>query len=181
MKKIIGLTGPMASGKDAVKKYIEEKYGAKSVKFSQIIRDVLNRLRVPVSRDSMINMSLSLIDQFGKDILAKNIVEDSKEETADIVILDGVRRPADIIYAKDNDSFILIGIDADINIRYERMKSRNENLGDYNKTLEEFKEEHNLETEIMIPELLKDADYVLSNNGSLEDLYKQVDEIMENI
>lgn len=178
MKKIIGLVGPMASGKDVTKKYIEEKYGAKSVKFSQIIRDVLNRLRISIDRKNMQDLTMILIDRFGSDLLARNVAEDVKEVNADIVILDGVRRIDDILHAKDMGDFYLIGIDADPKIRYERMKLRNENEGDENKSYDEFMKEHEKGTEVEIPNLLEKADFVIDNNGSMEELYRQVDNII---
>jgi len=181
MKKIIGLTGSIASGKEVTKKYIEEKYGAKSVKFSQIIRDVLGRLRIPINRKNMQSMAMSLLGTFGDDLLAKNIVKDAEDQDADIVILDGVRRPADIIHATKMGSFSLIAIDVSPEIRYERMKSRNENEGDINKTYEDFLKDHESETEIMIPGLMENADYTLENNGSLEELYEKIDKVISQI
>jgi len=59
-KLIIGLVGPLASGKGVVKDYICEKYQAKSYKFSNTIRDVLKRLHIPISRENMQNISVDL-------------------------------------------------------------------------------------------------------------------------
>jgi hypothetical protein len=39
-KIILGFTGPIASGKEVAKKYIETKYGASSFKFSTILRNI---------------------------------------------------------------------------------------------------------------------------------------------
>jgi dephospho-CoA kinase len=180
MKKIIGLVGPIASGKDVAKKYIEEKYGAESVKFSQMLRDVLNRLRIPIERENMQKLSLSLIENFGDDIFSKNIIEDANTKESDIVILDGVRRLSDISTVKKEGNFILIGVTADTKIRYERMKKRNENEGDKDKTFDDFIEDQKRGTEIHISDLIEQADYVLDNGGNLEDLYRQIDEVVVN-
>jgi dephospho-CoA kinase len=180
-KKIIALTGQMASGKDVTKKYLEQKYGAQSVKFSQILRDVLQRLTIPLERENLQLLSTILRQNFGEDLLARNIAEDAKKASSNIVILDGVRRLADIEYAKKLGEFVLIKIEADPEIRYKRMVLRNENQGDGEKTFEQFMKEHEAETEISIPAIMSLATYSLDNNGSIEDLYKQIDELLLKI
>lgn len=181
MKKIITLVGPIASGKDTTKKFLERKYGAKSVKFSQILRDVLDRLNISINRDNLINLSTILRQNFGQDLLAKVIAEDVKNFESEIVILDGARRHSDIIYVKKLAGFNLISINADSKIRYDRMKIRNENIGDADKTYEDFLKDHEKETEITIPSLMQDAKFVINNNGSIENLYRQVDVIVKKL
>jgi dephospho-CoA kinase len=180
-KIIIGLVGPIASGKDVSKKYIEEKYNASSYKFSTVLRDILNRLYLPIDRENMQDLSLDLRNRFGSDILAKVITEDAKTDKGDIVIVDGVRRMDDIIHLSGLPEFKLISIDADINIRYERMKLRNENIGDDTKSLEDFLADCNKEAEQEIPTVMSHGKYHLDNNGTLEELYKQLDNIFLEI
>ncbi len=182
MKKIvIVLTGLMASGKDVTKKYIEEKYGAKSLKFSQIMRDILNRLHLENSRDNIIKISTILRESFGQDLLAKVITEDAKKLGVAIVILDGARREEDIVYAEQLSNFNLISVDAKPEIRYQRAKMRNENSGDADKTFETFLEDHNKPTELGIPALMAKAKYSINNDLDLNHLHQQIDEIMSKI
>jgi dephospho-CoA kinase len=180
-KKIIALTGPIASGKDATKKYLEEKYGAKSVKFSQILRDVLNRVNVPLERENLQLLSTVLRQNFGEDLLARNIAEDAKRLDSQIVILDGVRRLADIEHAKKLEGFVLVKIEADSKLRYERAVLRNENVGDSEKTFEQFLKDHESEADKEVPIVMEQAAVSLDNNGTLEDLHAQIDELLENI
>ncbi len=179
-KLIIGLVGPIASGKDVTKKYLEQKYNAKNCKFSTPLRDILNRLFVETSRNNLIDLSTMLRQRYGEDLLAKVIANDASLLDSDIVVIDGVRRPADIEHLSKLPHFKLVKIDADPKIRYERMKLRNENIGDSEKTYDEFMEDHNRETEATIPEVMSKADFSIDNNGTLEDLYRKIDEIAKN-
>jgi dephospho-CoA kinase len=180
-KIIIGLVGPIASGKDVSKKYIEEKYNASSYKFSTVLRNILNRLYLPIDRENMQNLSLDVRTRFGSDILAKVITEDAKNDKGDIVIVDGVRRMDDIMHLSGLPEFKLISIDASIQTRYERMKLRNENKGDIDKTFEEFLDDCNKEAEQEIPVVMEKAVFKLDNNGSLSELHSQLDKIFDEI
>jgi dephospho-CoA kinase len=181
MKKVIALVGPLASGKDVTKKYLESKYGAQSIKFSKILRDVLERINVPNSRENLQNLSTELRKLFGEDLLAKVIVKDAIDCKSEMVILDGVRRLSDIEHAKKLDGFILISIDANQESRYKRLISRNENEGDAEKTFEEFLADHDREADKEVPIVMQEAKFKIDNEGSFEDLYKKIDEIIASL
>lgn len=178
-KIIIGLVGPMASGKEVTKKYLENKYGAKSCRFSTIVRDVLDRLFVEKSRENLSAISTALRGLFGDDLFSKVIAKDTQALDSNIVVVDGVRRLTDVSHLMALPNFYLISIDADPHVRYKRMVLRNENKGDAEKTFEQFMEEHNLETELQIPEVMKSAKFTIDNtDDSFAALYVKIDGVM---
>ena len=180
-KIILASVGEIASGKGVFVDYIKEKFNSNSYKFSTSLRDVLDRIGEEQSRENMQDLSTILRDQFGQDLLAKIIVEDVKKDSKDVVLVDGVRRIADIKYLKELEGFYLINVKADEKIRYERIKSRAENPGDENKTLEDFQKDAEAETEVSIREVTEQANYTIENNGSLEDYYNRIEEIINEI
>lgn len=182
MEKIIfGLTSEMAGGKETVKKYLEKNYQSKSCRFSSIMRDILDRLYLEKSRDNIQKLSTSLRQVYGEDILALTITKEVKDIKSNIVVVDGVRREADIKYLKELDNFYLVAIEADSKLRFERLKKRAENPGDNEKTYENFLADHQKEADKQIPGVMKMADYIIDNNGSLKDLYNQIDKIIKKI
>jgi len=182
MSKIIfGLVGPLASGKEVSRRYLENKYGADTTRFSSSLRDILNRLYLPVNRQNMQNLSLDLRQRFGGDVLSRVIAEDASASQKEIMAIDGVRRLDDIKQLKDLPGFNLVSIDAAPEIRYQRMKARNENQGDAEKTYEDFLADNQREAELEIPHVMSQAKYHLDNNGSLDDLYRQLDKLVEEL
>ncbi|KKT74778.1 MAG: hypothetical protein UW71_C0014G0011 [Parcubacteria group bacterium GW2011_GWB1_44_7] len=177
-KIILGLVGPIASGKDASKKYLEKKYGALGCRFSSILRDILERINLPNSRENMQGLSTILRQKFGEDILAKAVATDAVKLKSRTVVVDGVRRLADIKFLERAPGFTLVAIDAKPEIRYERLVKRAENSGDAKKTYKQFLKDHQYETELAVPVLMKKAKSKLDNNGSLADLYKQIDKLI---
>lgn len=180
-KLILGFTGKLASGKNVCQNYINENYNSDSFRFSTALRDVLNRLYIPISRANLQDLSLALRTTFGSNTLAEVIGEDAKNSQKDIVVIDGIRRLDDISRLKTIKGFKLISIDAEPQLRYERMKLRNENKGDSEKSYAEFEEDGAREAELQIPEVMAKADYHLDNNGDFNHLYQQIDKLIKEL
>jgi dephospho-CoA kinase len=181
MKIIIGLVGQMACGKETVKKYISKKYNTQDCRFSTPLRDVVKRLDIPESRENLQKLSTILRTTFGEDLLAKVIAFDASKLNSEIVVIDGVRRMADIKYLKELPNFHLFKIYVDQKTRFDRMVVRNENAGDKDKTFEQFSQDQNNETEMEIPVVMDFSKISIDNNGSFEELYLQIDKIIADI
>ncbi len=177
-KLIFGITGQIAAGKDTVANYIISKTKAKTFKFSQVLRDILKRVHQEPSRDSMQKLSTYLRQNFGEDVLAKIIYEDIKSSNDEVIVIDGVRRYADIKELKSLDGFKLVYVDTSIENRYSRIIKRGENSDDNTKTFDEFKKDNEKEAESQVLDLKDIADIIIDNNGDIEELYKQIDSIV---
>ncbi len=178
MKKILGFVGSIASGKGTACKYLQEKHGADSVRYSTMLRDMVGRLYLPETRDVLIKMSETVRGTFGDDIMAKVVKQEAESSDAEIVCIDGIRRPKDIEIFREVEGFVLVHIKADIEKRFERLVGRDENQDDTSKTFEQFKKEHERSTEKTIASVAEEADVVIDNNGSFEDLYKELDRLV---
>ena len=178
-KIILGFTGLMASGKSTAAKYIKEKYGANTYRFSTALRDVLDRLYLPHKREHMQKLSTVLRESFGEEVLAKIMAEDVKNDPNELVVVEGIRRPGDVEYLKQNPGFVLVEIFTDIETSLTRLNKRGENPDDATKTLEKFKKDQEQESELKITEISKEATERINNNGSLEDLNNRLDELVK--
>ena len=176
---IIGTVGEIASGKGSITKYLVQKYNASEYRFSDILKDILQRVHLDVVRENFASLSLGLRKYYGQDILAYALVQDIKNDDNKIIVVDGIRRIQDLKYLKEMQEFALVYVDADIKVRYERLIGRNEKQDDKIKTFEEYKNDHRLETETSIKELRNIADVTIDNNGTLEELNKQIDKIIK--
>ena len=178
-KLIIGLAGEMGSGKGTAAKYIVEKYKGNTRRFSTVLRDVLNSLHIEITRDSISLLSKILRENFGEDVFAKGMHLDVESDSREVVVIDGIRRIEDIKNLRDLPHFKFVYMEANLDKRYERIVARGENVGDNVKTFEEFKREHELNTEMTIVGLKKYADYVIENNKNLDDLHGKIDEVIK--
>jgi dephospho-CoA kinase len=180
-KIILGFAGEIASGKGTAAKYICEKYNGSAHRFSTALRDVAKRMHLEENRENMQKISTLFREHFCEDILSLVIAEDVKDDKNEIIAVDGVRRLADIEYLKKISEFKLVYIEADMKKRYERIIQRGENSDDAEKTFAEFEKDHQREAEQQIKELKNHSDFVIDNNGNFEELYKQIDEIINKL
>ncbi|OGI22426.1 MAG: hypothetical protein A2808_02905 [Candidatus Moranbacteria bacterium RIFCSPHIGHO2_01_FULL_55_24] len=181
-RKIIALTGEMGSGKDTVAKYLREKYGAQSFRFSDVLRTLLRELELPITRENLTGLSQALRALYGENVLALSIARKASVLPADtLLVIDGIRRESDLLPFREQGEIMLIYIDAPLETRFERIQKRMQNEDEAEKTLEEFKGDHELETEIQVPLLREKATAVIDNSGTLEELFAQVEEYLEKL
>ena len=185
MKKkiVIGLAGSIASGKDTVADYVVKKFDGQSVSFSQPLRDILNRVFLPINRINLSKLAQTLVDNYGGDVLSHTIAEEIKINPKQIFVLPNIRRESDYVCMVNEPSFdfYLIGINTDIKTCYERLIKREQNVDDKGKTWEDFQKDLQLSTEVGIAALVKKSLYQLDNNGSHEDLYSQIDKLISDL
>lgn len=177
-KIIFGFTGLLSSGKGTAAKYLEQKNNAHTFRFSTKLRNLLDCLYIKHSRDTMIKMSEAVRAIFGEDILAKAIAKDAAADANPIVVVEGIRRPADIEYLKELPNFILVEIFAEPKIRYQRLIKRKENTDDSSKTYEQFLADHQRPTELSILKVAPNAVEHIDNNGTFDDLHRQLDTLI---
>lgn len=180
-KIILGFVGDLASGKGTVCKYLEQKYGTPSYRFSTILRALVDRLYIPQSRENLQKISQVLRENFGQDILSKAIAKDTFSDPHELVTVEGIRRPSDITYLKNDPVFHLIYITADPKIRWGRLVKRNENVGDNKKTFEQFLSDEQVEADRLIKELGQQAEFTVNNDGTFKDLYQQLETIIAKL
>lgn len=178
-KIILGFTGQIASGKGTAVEYLKTKYGAHTYRFSTMLRDLLNRIYLPQSRENLQDISRLIREHFGEDTLAHVMAEDVKNDPGALVVIDGIRRPDDVAFLAKLPGFVLIHISADMEKRFERITVRGENSDDTTKTFENFKKDHTNEAELKITEIAKEATETIDNNGTLKQLHEQLDRLVE--
>jgi len=180
-KIIIGLVGEIAAGKDTVAEYLSQKYQAQTISFSQPIRDILDRLYLPQSRINMMTLGNTLREAFGQDLFSKTISREVKESSAEIIILPNIRLESDLAFLDSEPGFILVSILADQKIRFKRLTNRRQNPDDQTKTWEQFLADSNLNTEIHIRELAGQATHQIDNNGTKDELYRQIEQLLSQL
>ncbi len=180
---IIGIVGTLGAGKGTVVEYLKQK-GFDHYSSSDILREISKERGVVDTRE---NLS-ALADELQKKLLG-GILQESYERAKRIgsenFILEAIHRVGEATYLHSVGG-VLIGVDADIRVRYERIIKRKEGTKD-NVTFEQFVNDTEREDEGQtgkgphIRAVLKMADYIVENNGTLEELHAQIEEVLVQI
>lgn len=183
MKVVVGLVGKIASGKTTVAQHLIEEHGAKVLRLSDTLSDCLDRLNLEKTRSNYQTLSEILRNSFGQDVISKSVKRDIEDMDAEIIIIEGVRRPSDIECLKEMypESFFLINIEADAKLRYQRLSERNEKLDDSTKTWNDFLCDDNAESERAIGKIASTADFRIDNNDDTSYLYEKIKNIKKVI
>lgn len=182
---VIGITGSLGGGKGTVVEYLIEKYNFAHYSSSGHLVALLEQRGEVVDRDAMnrIANELRAGDAAGVPMETyKQYVADGAPEN---VIFESLHSVPEAMFIKSKGGHI-IAVTADSDIRYERVVQRG-SVKD-NVTKEEFvaqqeREEHGDEDQNKsnIFSVIKMADFTIHNNGTLEELHAQVDEVLKKI
>jgi len=183
---ILGLVSHRGCGKDACSKYIIGHYRAKEIAMSGYIRQALELLHLPPNRQNFPWLITKIRSRFGKGILARAVIREIQEDGFSIYVLNGVRllREIEILRKKFGRRFVLVDVVCADEIRFERIKKREKKLkvskDNVKMSLADFvKQEKRIVTEIEISAIEKKADYVIENNGSTEQLFRCLDDLVK--
>jgi dephospho-CoA kinase len=181
--KVIGITGTIGSGKSLVRNLLKEYFeSCHSISLSTILK---RRLGKNANRKALQDFGNELRMKFGPQILAEAAVENLPEK--ELIIIDGIRNPAEIEFLrkKFGENFKLIAIDAPIQLRFERaVKRKYEHIKSFREFLEMNERDlgkNEPEYGQQVAKCLQQADFLIINDGTIEDLRKKVEEIVEKI
>ena len=178
---IIGIAGTLGAGKGTVVEYLKS-HGFAHFSSSDVLRRILTERGQEHSRLNTSNLANELLSIYEGGVLHFSN-QYAREENHKNFILEALHRVNEGEYIKKIGGIIL-GIDADVEIRYERAIARKEGLKD-NVTFEQFLEDSEREddgktgTGPNIKAVIKMADYTISNNSNLDELYTQIDKFLE--
>lgn len=121
---IIGLTGPMASGKSTTLAAMKNLGFEKQITLSDMIREECRKRNLPIERETMMNVGQSLRDEFGAGVLGKKALEYIQAQGGDMWVVDSIRNPAEVVELRKHPDFILIANTAPEDLIIKRIFSR---------------------------------------------------------
>ena len=120
---IIGLTGPMASGKSTVIGALI-KEGYKVITLSDMVREECRKQGRPEEREELMDVGQNLRSEFGAGVLAKRTLEKVEKQGGDKWVVDGIRNPAEVNELRKHPDFVLIANIAPEQMIIDRIFSR---------------------------------------------------------
>ena len=187
---IVGVVGKIAAGKTTVAKFFEER-GFCRVSCSDPLIDLLTHNvseyswvpelpeKAEPTRDRLIEFGKYLKETYGEDILIRLAVD--KMRHCEKVVIDGVRSEGEIKAIKRLGGKVIY-VEARPEIRFERLMKRKARKDKTIKSFADFKAMDDAEERLYHTSELKGlADYVIVNEGTLDELREKVEAMIEEI
>lgn len=178
---IIGLTGTFGAGKGTIAQYLKNK-GFKYYSVRDFLTEEIRKRGLPLNRDSMVIVANDLRAKYGSSYIVEQLYKKAEKENANCVI-ESIRTPGEAEALKKKDRFLLVAVDADVKLRYNRILKRGTETDFV--TFDQFVENEKREMQSDDPnkqnisKCMRMADFTIINNGTFEDLYNKVEEILK--
>jgi len=181
---IIGITGTFGAGKGTIVDFLVEKKGFAHFSVRSFLLEEIRKRGLPENRDSMYNLANELRSIYGPSYITDQLYEKAAHSRKNAVI-ESIRTPGEITSLRDKCNFYLFAVNADPVIRYERIITRQSETDQI--PFATFLENEAREMDTMDPNkqnirsCIADADFLFENNGSKEELIRQVENILQII
>ncbi len=174
---VIAITGQPGSGKTTAIDAIRDL--GIVVSMGDIVRNEAKKRDLIPSGINLGKIAKEMRIEAGPTIIAEKCVELIKSKKEEVIFIDGVRSLSEINVFRKFWKFPIIAIIVDKEIRFNRLLERGRS--DDPKTIEELIERDTREIRFGLDEVLKNADYVIKNNSTIEDLKKKLRKLVIKI
>ncbi len=178
---IVWITWTIGAGKGTIVDYLVQKKWFQHFSVRAFLINEIEKRWLPVNRDSMVLVGNDLRTQHGASYIAQQLYDQAKTRWKNAVI-ESIRTVGEAEALKSKGNFYLFAIDADPKIRYERVVLRGSETDkiSYDEfVMNEQREMNNADpTKQNIARCIQLADHVFINDGTLEDLHKQIETVI---
>ncbi len=182
--RVIGITGTLGAGKGTIVDYLVREQGYKHYSVRAYLIEEIQKRGLNVNRDTM----TAVANDIRKNNSPSFIIEELYKKASlgqENAIIESIRTPGEVEFLKKRGNFVLIAVDAEPKLRYERIVIRGSSTD--NVSFNTFIENERREYETRDPNkqnlsyCIEKADIRLLNNGSIENLISQFKKEMNNI
>lgn len=180
---IIGITGTDGAGKGTAVAYLVDQ-GFTHYSSRQFILTHIEKVGLPTTRNQMRLTANELRRQHGNEFVVRQAYEAAARDGVEYAVIESIRAVAEAEFLKAKGG-VLLAVDADERIRYERVQARRSESDQV--SFAEFKRHEALEREDPDPHgmqkaaVMAMADFTVHNNGTVEELHAQVARVLSTL
>jgi dephospho-CoA kinase len=180
---IIGITGTLGAGKGTIVDYLVHSRGFSHFSVREFISEEIVRRGMPVNRDSMVVVANDLRSKHNPAYIVDQLYQQALESGQNCII-ESIRTPGEVESLRLKGRFILLAVDAQPELRYERILNRNSETDKVSFTtfLENEKREMDSDdpTRQNLRKCIELADHVFRNDSTMRQLVEEVENVLQS-
>lgn len=179
---IVGITGTDGAGKGTVVNYLVTNKGFTHYSARNIFEEEFVKRGMESNRANMRLIANELRAKHGNDFVVTYYLDKMKKESVENAVIESIRTTAEADTLRNNNG-LLLAVDADQKLRYERIKGRGSSSDKV--TFEEFIAQEKLEMNDPDPngmqkaKVIKMADYIFMNDKSFAEMEDNIDKFLD--
>lgn len=181
---IIGITGTLGAGKGTIVEYLVHQKGFAHYSVRAFLIEEIQNRGLPVDRDSMVTVANELRTKNSPAFMAEILFERANASGKNCVI-ESIRTVGEIESLRKKGRFYLFAVDANPALRYKRISQRGSETDQIsfdtfleNEKREMLSDDPNHQN---ISRCIERADFQFSNDGKREELYQQLEIVLNKI
>ena len=175
---IIGITGTLGAGKGTIVEYLVKEKGFVHFSVRGFLIEEIERQGLAVNRDSMVLVANKLRADHSPSYIIDQLYEQALLTGANCII-ESIRTPGEVESLREKGNFLLLAVDADPMLRYDRIVMRNSETDRISFTTfvenEEREMQSNDPNKQNIGKCIEQADIIFYNNSTVHELYKRLE------
>lgn len=181
---VIGITGTIGAGKGTVVEYLVQKCGFRHYSVREYLLEIIRKAGMPENRDSMTAVGNALRAAHSASFITDELYKRALHDGGNAII-ESVRAEGEVLSLRQKPHFYLFAVDADRKCRYERVHLRGSETDHI--SFETFVANEEREFRSTDPNrqnlerCIQLADYRFRNDGTMEELFGQVEAVMREI
>ena len=180
----IGITGTLGAGKGTIVEYLQKEKGFSHYSVRAFLTDEIKRRGLEVNRDTMTLVGNDLRAQHSPSWIVEQLYGQASASGCNCII-ESIRTPGEVEALRGKPNFYLFAVDADPRVRYDRAVLRGSETDhiDFDTFLanEQREMDNDDPNKQNLKYCIEHADYRFDNNGSIDGLNKQVEEVLGKI
>lgn len=177
--RLILITGMAGSGKTTLARYAEES-GYRMMTMGDVIRDLAMRMGLEPTKRNLGLIAEGLRREDGDAAVARRCIERLSMEKPACIAVDGIRSLVEVeAFREAFSDAVLVAVHASPRTRFNRLRERGRD--DDPRDWETFSDRDRREFGLGMGSTIAMADYMIVNEGSLQDLRRAFERLMERL
>jgi len=179
-KIIIAVTGMPGSGKSLVAGEIAAWFGYNVYKMGDVVRGEVKRRGLPLTVENVERVATELRRLYGRGAVARLLLEQLENDPKEGVVVDGIRSMEEARILSGTGRIVIVAVHASPTTRLHRLLAGKRRPDDVS-TREELELRDRKNLEYGIGEVIALADYMIVNEGSVEEARAAARNVAERI